>query len=231
VRLPSDAQAALLSCVQEHEQAGEEVLGTWDESSRATLVIERGDHGPLHGVDYFVQIDDRYPALVPASLENPRRVTVVACARHGCLDAERLVTVTSQRLGRCWTLSPQEYPLRVLELTEDGTIALGVWRQRKLAAPPAPSPTLQGTDRDVVALAEHAMRLGYRLAPASDDARAQARRLAREGWVSRGHLGVGTRTLKPTALGTVEVDPAAADKPSVPDPHVADLARKLRRSA
>jgi hypothetical protein len=163
-------------------------------------------------VDYFIEIEDG-PALVPATLEDPRRVTVLACVRHGWLNMDREITVTSQRFGRCWTMAPQEYTVRLLDLTEDGTIAVGVWRQRKMAAPPAPTPTLAGEDREVVALAENAVRLGYRLAPRTDEARAQSRRLAREGWVERGHLGVGTRTVKPTALGAVEVNPDAADEP------------------
>lgn len=211
MRCPSDPQAAVLACIQTHEQAGEYLLAGDGSGHRTALVVERTDHGPLHGVEMFVAIDESVSALVPAEHEFPLTASVAACVRHGWLTMDHEVTVTSQRFGRAWTMGPREYVLRQLDITEDGVIALGLWRERKLNAPPTATPTLRGRDLEIVALAEHAHRLGFRLAPREDQARADARRLAREGWVTRSYLGAGVRTLVPTALGSVEVAPDRAD--------------------
>lgn len=215
MRLPSSAQAALLSCIGEHERDDEYVLAYEGGEARGTkigLVLERDDHGPLLSVQHFVSLDPGLATLVPASLEFPRRATFDACIRNEWITlSDHVVTVTSQRLGRCFTLEPKTYELGQLNLTEDGLLALNVWRQRKLAEPPA-DPALEGRDREIVALAEHAVRLGFRLAPRTDEAKKDARRLRREGWVVRGHIGASTSSVVPTAMGAVEVNPGAADR-------------------
>ncbi len=193
MRLPSDAQAAALALVAEFAASGAALY--WPKRG----IGEQDDHGSGSRAGLWTEQEDREAnssRFVPARLRSgsgcdlPRKVTMNACIRHGWLDVA------------------QE---RELALTEDGTLALGLWRHRKLTAPPAESPTLTGRDHEIVALAERAHRLGFRLAPREDQARAAARRLAREGWVTRGCLGAGVRTLVPTAVGSVEVNPQAAD--------------------
>lgn len=120
-----------------------------------------------------------------------RRATVTACVRHGWLE-----------------IDPEDCEAWV---TDDGRIALGLWRQRKLSEPALPLPVLADDDRRVVTLADEALRLGYKLAPSSDDAKAQARRLRRDGWVKRGFIGASTSSVEPTPMATVEVNPGAAD--------------------
>lgn len=99
----------------------------------------------------------------------------------------------------------------VVALGEDGVIALGRWRQRKMAEPAPAAPVLEGRDREVVALAEHALRLGYQLVPTTDDARKHARRLKRAGWVERDYTSSSTMSVVPSASGLIEVNPDAAD--------------------
>ena len=124
-------------------------------------------------------------------------------------------TITTQRLGVCWTVGAKEYELREVRLTEDGQIALGAWRHRKLTAPPPPIPVLTGREREIVELADRAIRFGFRLVPKDKAAKAEARRLTRAGWVGRGWIGASTGTIEPTALGEVEVAPVNADLPEV----------------
>lgn len=212
MRLPSDAQVAALALVVEYEETATPLYWPrhatggeqdYEHRSRAALWTEHEDREANRG------------RLEPlgVSRSSPRTVTLHACIRHGWLafTAERLVAQGLTAAAAVIGGERESVVLRELGLTEDGTLALGLWRQRKLTAPPAPTPTLDGRDREIVTLAEHAARLGFRLAPRTDQARADARRLKREGWVQRGHLGAGVRTLVPTAIGEVEVNPAAAD--------------------
>lgn len=215
MRLPSDAQAAALALVAEFGASGAALY--WPKRG----IGEQDDHGSGSRAGLWTEQEDRANSsqFVPAGWsigwsgrDLPRKVTMNACIRHGWLDVAH-ERVLARGLRQPGVLGGQSEPvtLRELALTEDGTLALGLWRHRKLTGPPAEEPALAGRDREIVALAEHAQRLGFRLAPRDDQARADARRLAREGWVTRGHLGAGVRTLVPTAVGSVEVNPQAAD--------------------
>lgn len=206
MRRLSDPQAAVLSTVAEHEQAGRELFWRPTRSfrSRAGLALEH--------VDRVANVST-WDLFTVAAVKTR---SVQACVTHGWVDATHELVLASglRDPGLVWSSrAPEPEILLQLRLTEDGQIALGVWRERKLAAPPTPNPVLAGSDRDVVELATRAAALGYRLAPRDEVARRQARRLTRAGWVQRGCLGAGTRTLIPTALGQVEVDPQSADQP------------------
>lgn len=216
MRLPSDAQAAALALVAEFERDGLPLY--WPR----LLSGEQDDLGGQSRAVLWSEHEDRqsdtsqFMPVAPAPADLPRKVTLHACVRHGWLDAssERVLASGLGHPPVVWSARPPEpVILRELALAEDGTLALGLWRQRKLTAPAPEPPPLTGRDREIVALAEHAVRLGFRIAPRDDRARADARRLAREGWVTRGRLGASVRTVLPTAVAQVEVNPTAADAP------------------
>jgi len=213
MRMPSDAQARALGLVSEYALAAATLY--WPRQATG----EEQDFEHRSRAELWTEHEDREAGsrFVPLgwSCSLPRMVTLHACIGHGWIAAthELLLArgLTAPNVFDLTGRDPDPVVLRELGLTEDGTLALGLWRHRKLTAPPS-APTLAGRDREIVALAEHAARLGFRLAPSPDaQARADARRLAREGWVSRGYLGTGVRTLVPTACGEVEVNPQAAD--------------------
>ena len=116
--------------------------------------------------------------------------TAAACFREGWLEGE-IGTGT-------------------VELTEDGTIALGLWRARKLRAPAPPLPSLSDRQREVVELALRALEMGYALCP-REPARLEARRMRRAGWFTDCWVANNATGLVPTPLALVEVRPADAD--------------------
>lgn len=204
MRVPSSAQASLLTLVADYESRGE--LVEWDTNeaedghrpSAARLYVERVDR-EKNTAKFDMACGWTYAHRV---------ATVKACIKYGWLDdlhKRRLHSPKTQ-----WTRE-HVYELVQLDTTEDGVIALGLWRERKLNAPAPPTPTLSGCAYEAVALADAAVRLGYRLVPHSDEARLQARRLKRDGWVHRGHVGASALSVVPTASGVVEVNPEAAD--------------------
>ena len=210
MRRPSDAQATTLRLIAEFtgpvywpRPVEERDAST---SSRAVLWTEHEDRAAS---------TSQFECLPYRDL--PRTVTLAACLRHGWLSVEERVLASGARLVGVWLPGNSRRDpaviLRELLLTEDGTIALGCWREHKLTSPPPELPRLTDRDREIVALADQAIRLGFRLAPREDQARADARRLARQGWVRRGYVGAGVRTLVPSALGQVEVNPEHADEP------------------
>jgi hypothetical protein len=81
---------------------------------------------------------------------------------------------------------PEPEVLRKLTLTQDGTIALGVWRERKLHTQPAPTPALSGRDRAVVELAARALALGTAWRPVMT-----RRGVRHAAWHARGGSPVG----------------------------------------
>lgn len=99
--------------------------------------------------------------------------------------------------------------LRALSLTDDGRIALGLWRNRQAAAPAV---VMNDRERVVVELAVRARALGFVVVPETDEARALARAMRRGGWIYRGFVGASARSVEATAIARVEVDPGAADK-------------------
>lgn len=204
MRAPSDAQATLLALIADYE--GRDELVEWDSNA------PEDGHRPSAARLYVERVDRENNT---ARLEMAcgwtyahRVATVKACIKHGWLNDlhRREINVPKTKWTRAHT-----YALAQLDTTEDGVIALGLWRHRKLTAPPKPAPTLAGHDYEVVALADRAARLGYRVVPHSDDARATARRLKRAGWIERGHVGASALSIIPTAMGVVEVNAEAAD--------------------
>lgn len=141
-----------------------------------------------------------------------RVATVKACLRWGWLDDlhrreyhYRQLYYGGQKSKRCtWNLTQ-------LDTTEDGIIALGLWRERKLNAPPPPMPELADEEREIVQLANRALELGYALSP-REPARKQARRLIRDGWFETCHIANSAYGLVPTAMAYVEIKPENADE-------------------
>jgi hypothetical protein len=218
VRLPSDAQATVLACVQEHDRNGEQVYAGTSGGSRVGLYVERTT-AELHPSSVppavLMPQPDAGDVLLPyAGVKEVRLATLQACVRHGWLDTVRTRAITTKCIGVAWRPAgnPWDATVSVVDLTEDGTIALGAWRQRRLAAP-VETLSLAPADRELLELAERANRLGFVLLPGTDQAKREARRLARGPFAQRGWgAGVGTRSLEPTALGVVEVNPAVADE-------------------
>lgn len=97
-------------------------------------------------------------------------------------------------------------------LTEDGVIALDLWRQRKLRTPPPKLPELTDREREIMELAQRALELGYCLC-ARRPARAEARRMRHAGWITDCWVANAARGLVPTPLALVEVRPDQADRP------------------
>ena len=99
--------------------------------------------------------------------------------------------------------------LRALSLTDDGRIAIGLWRREQATAPES---VMTDRERAVVELAVRARALGFVVVPETDEARALARAMRRGGWIYRGFVGASARSVEATAIARVEVDPGAADK-------------------
>lgn len=207
MRVPSDAQAAVLALIEGHAEQGAAV--EWDTNpeqdsyrrSAARLYVEQidrvNDTGRLEPADGHTYAH--------------RVVSVRACVAHGWLSDLHKRQIHAPRTQ--WTRE-HVFELSQLDFTEDGVIALGLWRHRKLNAPQKPAPVLAGREYEAVALADRAIRLGYRLVPVSNDARDEARRLKRQGWVTRGFVGAHATSIYPSAAGVVEVNPEAADVPA-----------------
>jgi hypothetical protein len=152
-----------------------------------------------------------------------RVATLEACLRHGWLAvAHERVFAQGLPLSNVWFVGRSQPTVvcRELTLTEDGVIALGVWRERKLKADPLPVPTLNDREREVVGLAHRALELGYALC-AREPARREAASLRRRGWFDRSGCWVANNAsgLVPTAMAVVEVAPDQAD-------HVSEQARR-----
>jgi hypothetical protein len=205
MRVPSDAQAALLALIAEHEEAGRDVewmvatTETLDRPSRARLYIEVIDREK--NTSSFTMADGWTYAH--------RVATVRACLRLGWLDDlhQRTVRFPKHRYQR----RDHARELHQLDLTEDGVIALGLWRERKLNAPPAPLPTLSAREREIVELAQRAHELGYALC-AREPARLEARRMRRAGWFGACWVANSATGLVPSPMAVVEVRPALADE-------------------
>lgn len=105
-------------------------------------------------------------------------------------------------------LRDEDVFLRALSLTDDGRIALGLWRQEQAATPAA---VMTDRERAVVELAVQARAIGYVIVPETDDARALARAMRRGGWIYRGSVSASARSVDATAIARVEVDPGSAD--------------------
>lgn len=214
MKLPSDAQAALLNLIAERGEAGDTVewltnpdqLGWHGPKSKAALLVEHVDR--TRNTSTFQLADD--------GLWQHRLSTLRACLRHGWLaDAgER----TATRSYRAYSVRRKErihrsetWWLTALELTEDGVIALGRWRERKLQSPPPELPVLTDHQREIIELAQRAYDLGYALC-ARKPARAEARKMRRDGWWDGCWVANSATGLVPSPLAVAEVFPERADE-------------------
>lgn len=220
-RVPSDAQAALLGSIDDHRRDGDDVFaGDEHGNTMISLYVERlGSQVPRHSSPMSVGLgsyEDTDVLLRYAALQSVRRATLQACITHGWLNADHEREITTACIGVAWKGHGNHLwtvTLPAIAITDDGRIALGLWRQRKLEAPPVAAPVLDGADRAVVAASLEAVALGCRLVPVSDEARKQARRLKREGWIGRGMVGASATCILPTPIAIVEVAPESADAP------------------
>lgn len=202
MREPSRAQAALLALIADHEADGHAVEWQAERNdtyrpSRARLYVERVDREK--NCSRFEPADGgRYAH---------RLATVRACLRHGWLSILHERTITGER--RDWQLAQ-------LDLTEDGVIALGLWRERRLRAVPAPLPTMTTHEREIAELAQRALELGYALC-AREPVRDEARRMRRAGWFTPHGCWVANSAtgLVPTPITLVELRPEHADSPEL----------------
>lgn len=219
MKAASDAQARLLQLVADHERQGHTLLlrdSTADPryrspARRVWLALEEIDR--TANTSRFITVQHHYESRTPL------RSTFDVCVRNGWLrplhekivnwrgQANKKVDGEWQSVERQWSETMYE-----VDLTEDGVIAAGVWQERKLKAPPTPDPILADRDREALELAARAQRAGYWLVPCSDESRAQARRLTKQGFAYRGGNSGSTYSLKPTAVGAVEVLPDQADE-------------------
>lgn len=183
------------------------------------LLRERVDDDA--GASWFEQIDSSPYAMRRCTgvRRGLRWESVDACIKRGWLALEypryfatgpRIATGGLYFRAR----DRQEETLHELCLTEDGTIALGLWRERKLKAPPAPMPTLTDREREIAELAQRAFELGYALC-AREPARLEARRMRRAGWFSGCWVANNASGLVPTPMALVEVRPDLADSVEV----------------
>lgn len=212
MRCPSDAQAAALALIAEHEERGAAV--EWQTNappnrwrpSRALLYVEVIDREANRS--RFDPADGGYYAH--------REATVRACIKQGWLSDLHKRTLSWPATGRS---KASEQHLAQLDLTEDGVIALGLWRERKLNAPPAPTPTMTPREREIADLAQRAYDLGYALC-AREPARLEARRMRRAGWFGDCWVANSAMGLVPSPMAVVEIRPERADGP--------DQERRLR---
>lgn len=212
MKLPSDAQADALGWVA---QKIEEVGTLWirteappDESCQQTwflheVVDRENDTACFNRIWTYTGREARRLG--------PR--TTNACIRHGWLALSH-PTMFAAGVPLDYGTRIEGETIHQVELTEDGVIARGRWVQRKLSAPPAPSPVLEGVEREMVDVAARAGRLGCVVLPLTNEARQHARHMTRRGWVVRGWGGSSTMSFRPTNVGRVEVEPEGADEPA-----------------
>lgn len=205
MKLPSDAQAAFLALLQERNEEGHEVEWMPHDDylpSRASLRYETIDRdantSTFHAADDWTW--------------RHRVVTVEACERLGWISLVHERTV--QRSGG-YPPETVTWLLRQIDLTEDGVIALGLWRERKLKAPPPPLPTLSDREREIVELAARALELGYALC-ACESARKEAKQMRDAGWWNGCWVANSVSGLVPSPLAVAEVFPDRADQPEQP---------------
>ncbi len=206
-RCPSDAQARALQRIAEYG----EVIWIPPHASRESV------YGRSVAILLF-EVDDREAETSCLQRDYGDRIriaTVYACVRYEWLRVG--VRVFASGLPIVGVYHPvggeKSVVTRVLALSDDGELALGLWGERKLKAAPVPLAPLSTREREMVALATHAHAAGFVLLPATDAAKRECRRLARTPYAQRGWgAGAGTRSLLPTALGKVEVMPEQADR-------------------
>ncbi len=206
LKVPSDAQATLLGLVQRLNGEGREI--EWRSGCERDYRPSRAD------LAYEVVDREKDTARLESADEGRREhriVTVEACERAGWLHLlhERSMLIKRRRY---YPSDPTEetWRLRQLDLTEDGVIALGLWRERKLHAAPAPLPSLTERETEIVELAGRALELGYALC-AREPARKEAKRMRKAGWWDGCWVANSVSGLVPSPLAVVEVFPDRAD--------------------
>jgi hypothetical protein len=212
MKLPSDSQARVLSEIEHHAAQDEEVFWKPVEGNGrelATLFYERLDRETNRGgLEYLFWGSDYKPI----------EATIRALAREGWVDDshERVDVSGLPIIGvHYWgTEKPEPVFTRELTLTEDGVIALGLWRQRRARATPDTPSALSDREREVVELATRALELGYGLS-AREPARKEARQLRKQGWFERrgAWIANSASALVPSASALCEVRPEKADGP------------------
>lgn len=157
--------------------------------------------------EYTPEINVNLAAWASAGGYRQHRVaTVEACERHGWIS---LLHERTKQM-KAWDGAPLSLRLRQLDLTEDGVIALGLWRERKLHSPPPELPTLNECEREIIELAQRAYDLGYALC-AREPARKEAREMRKAGWWEGCWVANSVTGLVPSPLAVVEVFPERAD--------------------
>jgi hypothetical protein len=205
VKRASQAQAALLALVAEHEERGvaiEWTTATDDDTyrpSRARLYVEVIDREA--NTSRFDMADGHTYAH--------RVATVEACVKAGWLSIlhERTINWPASE----WNRRSRTWLMRQIDLTEDGVIAAGVWRERRLNADPEPLPTMTDREREIAELAQRAYDLGYALC-ARTDVRKEATRMRRAGWFRGCWIANSAHGLVPTPMAVVELRPERADR-------------------
>lgn len=206
MKLPSDAQARLLSRVSDLEREGREVFWTTEQGhARAAIFYEKEDRERhIAGFEHLFRL----------YREQPMVKTVRAAIRAGWLDDthERIFSSGLPLIGVIYACDdPDPVVVEQLTLTEDGRIALGVWRERKMAAPPVQL-EISDREREVIELADRALKLGYALC-AREPARQEARRMKKAGLLNGCWVAHNPDGLVPAAPAVVEVFPERADSP------------------
>jgi len=215
MKLPSDAQAKVLSrveeCIAEEQDVFWKPVGG-NGRTEALLFFERIDpETDRGGLDYLFR-----RAIHGRRL--PIEATIRALVRNGWVDDshERVDVSGLPIIGlHHWGgHEPEPVFTRQLTLTEDGAIALGCWRQRRAKASPPDAPELSDREREVVELAARALELGYGLC-AREPARTEARRLRKQGWFEQHGTWIANSAvaLVPSASAICEVRPDQADTP------------------
>lgn len=215
MKCPSDAQAKLLALVAAQHgsdiewrrgvdygkgKKAEYFAGSEYKPSRARLYIERTDREA--NMSHFEPADEgRYEHRV---------ATVEACLRAGWLDDLHRRTVSFAETE--WGKPPSTWMMHQLDLTEDGVIALGLWRERKLNSGPVEIPALTERERQVLVLAQMALDIGYVLcAGPKGPARLECRRMRKAGLIGDCWVANSASGIVPRAIALVEIAPDRAD--------------------
>lgn len=224
MKVPSDAQARVLTFVQAEEAEGRTIY--WraprevpeDASPSARWLAASEAHPSLASIAFeSIDREANSSRFIPYYDGRVRHRSLVVCVREGWISTVHERVFVSGARGFVDDLDDDSDRdrttiLRQLDLTEDGELALGLWHERK-ANTPVVAPELGQVDRAVLELAQRALALGYRLVPRDEDAMRQARRMKHEGWVQRGWIGRSAMSVLPTATALVELHPERADLP------------------
>lgn len=214
MRVPTDAQARVIAYLAEHEAQGRQLF--WfpppepDASAHERWLAASRAHSDW--ADLAEETMDRERNTSRFSAYSTPQVRVRSLA--ACVKAGWISTLHERIFASGVRGADNQTTMKQLDVTAEGDLALGVWRQRKARTPPE-TPVLAVTDRAVIDLALRARDLGYAITPVTEDARTEARRMRKDGWIGRGSIGRSATSIVPTSTAIVEVDPDRADMPDV----------------